>query len=232
MRIVLVFTMLLTAALANAAASPPNILNLPSWVNEVAISRVGDGRPDLRARRAAFRHLAHGRYSAAMRSFEQASLYADKASQAMIAFMFAEGLGVERDPVTALAWMEVASERDYPVLVDERVALDRGMRSDERAEAARLARELRDEHGDVVAKQRLADAMAMRLLPRGAPHVTGSRVGNIANIRNGSPNAEGKVVLDVGGGLHRKDVLVPRRWDASRYWTSQDRLWERLQVNS
>jgi TPR repeat protein len=49
--------------------------------------------------------------------FIGSSLYADKPSQLSIGFLYLNGEGVEKDPVTALAWFELASERGYPMYV-------------------------------------------------------------------------------------------------------------------
>lgn len=208
-------------AMASTAVAP----SLPAWLRMALEDSAGKARPDLQARRAGMRHLAEGRQPAALRAFVEASRYADKSSQAMVAFMFAQGIGDDQDPIKALAWMILAAERDYPTLVAEREKLSERLNDAQRHEARALSERLADHFGDAAGQELLSRVMTSRSPTKPDRAVTGSRVGNRSGVRSGSPNAEGKRDFSVGGGMQPADAPRPRRWNATRHWQAQDQLW-------
>src|SRR3546814_15907062 len=58
-----------------------------------------------------------GHYRAARKSYRRSAAYADKAAQAHYALMLWTGQGGGKDRGLALAWMELAAERQYPKFV-------------------------------------------------------------------------------------------------------------------
>src|SRR5690606_24235393 len=73
--------------------------------------------PDLRWQRDGMRSYERGDYEIALAQFKRSALHAGKFAQAMIATMYWDGIGVERDRPLAYAWMDIAAERMYPDLV-------------------------------------------------------------------------------------------------------------------
>lgn len=201
-----------------------------------------DGHPDEFGEFAGMQYYARGEYEKAIRYFEYGARYADKLSQLSIGLMYRNGEGVERNPVTAYAWLALAAERHFPRFVATRDAvwseLDATQREQARAELLRLTAE----YGDAVAKPRME-----RALRRGRGEMTGSLVGyggtgvvsvtvgqfinalppNMANARlapSPLPACSARTIDDAripGCG----DLYAKWRWDPKEYFYVRDAAW-------
>lgn len=173
--------------------------------------------PDLRWRSEGLQAFEQKDYKIAFNAFQRAARYADKPSQAMLAEMLWEGVGVAQDRALAYAWIDLAAERLYPVFIARREGywrrLDPGQQRDaiERGQAVYL------EYGDAVAKPRLE-----RLLERERRRTTGSRVGFVGNltiIPNTGPLA------GTGLTISGDQYYAEKYWEPRRYWQLQDEIW-------
>jgi hypothetical protein len=188
----------------------------------VAIEVMTEGfmaaHPDLRWRREGLHDYANGRHAQAMTHFLQAARYADKASQAMVAEMHWQGIGVPQDRALGYAWMDLAAERHYPnfLILRERYwsLLDEATR----AEAIERGQRVYAEYGDELAKPRLE-----KVLRREKRKLTGSRtgfVGNITIIPNTGPLA------GAGMSIPGERFYAKEYWEPERYWALQDTIWK------
>lgn len=74
----------------------------------------------------------------------------DKYAQYMVGFMFATGMGTEKDVVQASAWYRLASERDTPEFVAVKERLLRSMTEEQLDQSDLLYYKLRREYSDLV----------------------------------------------------------------------------------
>ena len=203
------------AAALNAEAARNQTVDEDPWV--LASSIFLDGHPDLRYRRYGMAALEAGALIDAHRHFRKAARFADKPSQGMVAEMLWEGRGVTQDRPLAYAWMEVASERNYPAFALFRELYWQEMSPEERARALSLNRPLWAEYGDAVAKRRLERRMEVA-----RRNVTGSRVGFVGSLA---------IEISTPGGSRRIDaetVYNERYWNPRQYWAWQDEDWKRM----
>lgn len=176
------------------------------------------GHPDIRWRRDGLHDYANQRHAEAANHFLRAARYGDKASQAMLAEMHWEGVGVPQDRALGYAWMDLAAERNYPnfLILRERYwhQLDEAGRRD----ALARGQEVYAEYGDEVAKPRLE-----RVMRREARRATGSRTGftgNLTIIPRTGPFAGSGMTL-------RADELYAKKyWNPEQYWRLQDEVWK------
>lgn len=195
-----------------------NFVGEPGVAIEVMTEGFLAGHPDIRWRREALHDYTNQRYPEAMAHFLSAARYGDKASQAMIAEMHWEGIGVPQDRARGYVWMDLAAERNYPnfLILRERYwhQLDEAGRRD----ALAHGQEMYAEYGDEVAKPRLA-----RVMRREARKLTGSRtgfVGNLTIIPYSGPLAGTGMTI-------RADELYARKyWEPEKYWRLQDEVWK------
>src|SRR5688572_22404790 len=61
-----------------------------------------------------------GEVASAIRNFERAARYADKPSQFALGVIHMNGDGVRRDRALGFAWLDVAAERGYEEIVEQR----------------------------------------------------------------------------------------------------------------
>lgn len=183
--------------------------------------------PDLRWQREGMHSMDQGHHEIALDQFKRAARYGDKLSQAQIANMYWEGIGVERDRALAYAWMDIAAERLYPDLIAfrERFWAELGPR--EREEAIERGQAILAEYGDDVAKPRLEE-----VLQRARRSITGGRLGAVGNVRvipftgpgrhrySGELNLAG-ATSSISGHAYYADEF----WKAEQYWEMQDRAW-------
>lgn len=145
-------------------------------VDDVAIiqsSVFAQAHPDLRFRLSAISHIDAGRHASAWDDLHRAARFGDKASQALIAESYWLGsLGQPQDRSLAYAWMDLAAERGYPLLVAKREAYWQGLDASQQARAIERGQQIYAEFGDAAALPRLAQRLA-----HGKRQQTGSRVG-------------------------------------------------------
>lgn len=216
----------------------PDRPRLGSYVGEVGIDPAMftenflSAHPDLRWRRAALHEFSNGRYDRAMVRFLRAARHADKPSQAMIAEMYWDGLGVRQDRPLAYVWMDIAAERMYPNFVILRERYWHALSEDERSKAIERGQAVLDTYGDEAAKPRME-----RVLTQHRRRITGSRTGSVNGLRvlelTGPLAAASKRTLDqrgVGGmgmGVGRSggEVYADKYWVPEQYWALQDEIW-------
>lgn len=116
--------------------------------------------PDQRYRNLGLEAYAQQDYATALSHFTEAARYADKASQAFIAGMYWEGLGVPTDPAMAYAWIDLASERRTRALLAYREHYWSRLDAAQRERATAIGLDLYAEYGDHVAQERLERIMA------------------------------------------------------------------------
>ena len=195
-----------------------NFVGEPGIAIEVMTEDFLAGHPDIRWRREALHNYANQRYTEAMTQFLRAARYGDKASQAMIAEMHWEGIGVPADRVLGYVWMDLAAERQYPnfLILRERYwhQLDEADRSDVQPRGQAVFAE----YGDDAAKPRLA-----KVLRRESRNVTGSRtgfVGTLTIIPNTGPFA------GTGMTIRGDELYAKKYWEPEQYWRLQDEVWK------
>lgn len=176
--------------------------------------------PDLRGRRDGIVYYNAGDHEDAMRAFRRGARYADKPSQGMIAQMYWNGEGVEVDRATAYAWMDLAAERHYRIMLVQREKFWEAMTEDERARALEIGEKLYAEYGDAVAQPRI-DSRLRRERKNG---ITG---------KLGSQSSPSTIVLYTPHGMRNIDGTTyynAEYWEPDQYRQFQDRDWKELPV--
>lgn len=177
-----------------------------------------DGHPDMKFRQWGMDALHRGDAEAAMDNFRKAARYADKPAQGLLGEMYWYGVQRAADPVMAYAWMDVASERGYPLMLELRDRFWAALPLEQQEAARAQALRLREEYGDEVARPRLAAE-----LQRGRRAMSGSRTGSLSN------NVD---IVYMDGGVSRTikaDRLYdPTYWDPDRYQRWQDEIWMKI----
>ena len=170
--------------------------------------------PDQRYRRLGLEAMERGEHEWALRWFRKAARFADKASQAMVAEMFWDGIGTAVDKARAYAWMDLAAERHYRSFLVKREHYWNALDAAARERALDIGAQVYAEFGDAVAKPRLEAQ-----LRRGSRASTGSRLGARGNLR--------VYTAGPGGSLSwQPDYYAARHWEPEAYWQEQDRIWK------
>ncbi|WP_158885941.1 sel1 repeat family protein [Rhodanobacter sp. L36] len=193
-----------------------------------------EGHPDEYNEFAGMRAYFAGRYPEAMKSFLEAARYADKLSQLSIGLMYLNGQGVQKDPVTAFAWVAIAAERKYPQFLVTRNEIWSRLDAQQRDKAKALVEKLYAEYGDMTAKPRMA-----MVLRRERTHQTGSYLGfgsdSVASLtptqffgvgggiggypKCGSETIDGATMTGCG------NIYTSWRWDPKQYFAVRDGAW-------
>lgn len=195
--------------LASAQEDDPLIVTSDSFMR---------GHPDLRGRQDGLRHYQAGDYEEALRAFRRGARFGDKPSQSMIAQMYWNGQGVDVDRATAYAWMDLAAERHYRIMLVQREVYWEAMNADERERAIPVGEDLYAKYGDVVARPRLE-----AVLRRERRNAIGGRAGG------GSQAAS--ILLITPHGPRQVDASKfyhADYWEPERYREFQDRDWKDL----
>ena len=120
-----------------------------------------------------------GQYASALTKYEAAARWADKFAQFNIGVMHLQGKGTEFDPARALAWFQLAAERDYPMMVTMVEDLEDMVDDATKRQAERIrVEELEPVFGDEVAIER-----THRRMQRDRRLATGSRLGFAGFLR-------------------------------------------------
>lgn len=207
------FAVALLASSACLALDPPAP---PAHPAPAASSDFLYYHPDLDARHDGLEAYSHQHYAYALGAFLRGARYADKPSQAMLASMYWDGKGVERDRATAYAWADLAAERGYPWLLATRERYWQEMTADERQRALAVGQALYAQYGDEVAQSRLNG-----WLYRGLTHATGSRTGFVGTLEVRQGNGFGVSATGSDG----NDYYAARYWRPEQYWGAQNLQW-------
>jgi hypothetical protein len=221
----LLLALLIVPCHAVAAADSPAapVVDEKAVLNSMAKTNTW-GHPDLFFEFAGMQAYADGHYRHALYSFKEGALYADKVSQLSVGLMYLQGQGVDKDPVTAYAWLSLAAERGYPQFVATRDAVAAQLTPDQRSKAEAILQTLMPEYGDAVAKRRLAVEMGHSMLavnpvgksPMGVYTSTG---GNGAADFGYCSSPEHRVLTECG-------FYANWRWNANDYFAARDALWQ------
>ncbi|QDH71536.1 SEL1-like repeat protein [Marilutibacter alkalisoli] len=174
--------------------------------------------PDLRWRGEGLHAYGQANYELAMTRLKRAARYADKPSQAMIAEMYWNGIGVPQDRALGYVWMDIAAERHYHDFLVRREIYWDALSEHERAAAVERGQAVLAEYGDDVAKPRLE-----RVLRRERRRMTGSRTGFtgfLTIVPNTGP------MSDMGMTLRGDQYYAKKYWEPEYYWAMQDILWK------
>lgn len=212
----------------------PTLASPPSQAVPVELLKSQNFRnhhPDLRWRYEASVQLKYGRGETALEYLKCSARYADKLSQAMIAELLWVGHRVARDRPQAYAWMDLAAERGYPLLLAKREAYWNAMTEAERERAAHVGAAIYADYGDEIAKPRLE-----RMLRLGQTKQVGSRTGaqtqktfTILEMRpNTNVNFNDGDIASSFTTLY--DDFDRHHWVPKLYWELHDKHWRRLPV--
>jgi hypothetical protein len=223
-------------ATASAVASPSNkpnhsIQDKQSQDVLAAMNRSSTwGHPDEYGEFTGMQRYAAGNYKAAMKYFLIGARYADKLSQLSIGLMYLNGEGVQKDPVTAFAWIAIAAERKYPQFLATRDAVWAQLDAQQREQAKAKLEDLYPEYGDPTAKRRMT-----LVLRWNRSQLTGSHLGfgadSVTSLTPqqftgtgpmpacGAKTMAGAAITGCG------NVNASWRWDPKQYFAARDGEW-------
>ncbi len=207
---------LLAAPLAVSGASP---VEDPTQDKLMVTGGFLTAHPDLRFRLLGIEELKKKDYSAALRFFQRAAYYGDKASQAMLAEMYWNGQGTAPDPAVAYVWMDLAAERGYEGFLLLRERYWEELTEEQRERAVVQGQELYARYGDEATKPRIAGVLLRER--RGA---VGSRTGFAGNAKIYVPGPSGFEQIDA------TKFYDPKYWDPEKYQAWHDSIWMKPRV--
>lgn len=222
-------------ALAGAAYAEPSApaRSAPDPTADRDLTAAGffESHPDLKFRTLGARAYRDGDHDQAAVYFDRAARFADKPSQAMLAEMRWEGIGVPKDRALAYAWMDLAAERGYAELIGMREHYWTQLDTAERERALQVGATVYARYGDAVAKPRI-DAQ----LRRDRRKVVGSRTGFAGNAKLyiATPGASEAPTVSADGGrqgaypvtvIDGTRYYAPDYWAPERYHAWQERQW-------
>jgi len=114
-----------------------------------------------------------GDYAKALTHYRELARIGDKFSQYRIALMHQRGMGVEPDPVEALAWAALAAEFKQDSLVKYKESLESQLEAQQLEASRERARQLSRRYSHLALLQEVLDHEKKKL-----KNCTGSRVGN------------------------------------------------------
>jgi len=183
--------------------------------------------PDQFGEFAGMRYYAHHKFKDAKKYFEIGAYYADKLSQLSIGLMYLNGEGVDKDPVTAYAWLSLAAERDYPDFVATRDRTGETLSPEQLKNAEAVRSKLAERYADAVAKPRMANQLHL-----GQMQLTGSRTGfdsGVTQLRT-KPTCGPSVVVGSeetpSAGCGSASLYAKTRWDPKQYFAARDAEWK------
>ena len=188
------------------------------------------GHPDQYGEFTGMQRYAAGNYQAAMKYFLIGARYADKLSQLSIGLMYLNGQGVQKDPVTAFAWIAIAAERKYPQFLATRDAVWAQLDAQQREQAKATLEKLYTEYGDPTAKQRMT-----LVLRWNRSELTGSYLGfgsdSVSSLTpeqfngTGPMPACGAKTIDGAAMTGCGNIYASWRWDPKQYFKVRDGEW-------
>jgi uncharacterized protein len=166
--------------------------------------------PDLWYRELGRKAYEDGKPAFAKRLFLRSARYADKPSQAIIATMYWNGDGAERNRPLAYAWMDLAADRGYPELLVQRERYWKALTPTERDQAKQLGREVYAEYNDAAGLKRLQLQLSMEFRR--------SAIGS----RTGFAGTTGFLLMPNNSGLFQE--LQGNRFELMKFYDSA--LWQ------
>ncbi len=134
--------------------------------------------PDNKELARATNNLEDGFHKDAVKNFERAAEYGNKAAQTTLAMMYLKGAGVESDWVKGYAWAVLAASQGEPEAVRLRDDVYAQLKDAEKKRAKRVVEHLQEEYGDLVALERREEWMRKQ-----KRETTGSRTGQNGAVR-------------------------------------------------
>ena len=201
---------------ADAAEAPEALSRKQQQV--LATRTFLNAHPDMKYRQQGWEAYQTGDHARAIMHFRKASLYADKASQAMVAEMLWKGMGGGADAPMAYAWADMAAERGYPQFIRLREQYWHQLNPSQRELALQQGRVLLAEYSDTVARPRMARFMtkARQRAYRISKAVGQSRVVRVPDQSGGMVSIPGSRFYDA------------KFWDPVQYQAWQDAQWKDL----
>ena len=190
-----------------------------------------EAQPDLLHYRRGLEAYHDGDAARAHRHFRIAARYADKPSQALVAQMYWDGIGVAQDRALAYAWADLAAERGNADLLALRERYWEGLDEAGRADALARGKQVYAQYGDDVAKRRIE-----WVLRRKKNQVAGSRTGYTGNATvlasvpgSATAAADGPGPADVPPlrAMAAARFYDPTYWEPHRRFAWRERQWER-----
>ena len=220
-----------SAAAANGSRAAP----LQDKTSQEVLAAMGRsstwGHPDQYGEFTGMQRYAAGNYKAAMKYFLIGARFADKLSQLSIGLMYLNGQGVDKDPVTAFAWIAIAAERKYPQFLATRDRVWAQLNAQQREQAKAVLEKLYPEYGDPTAKRR----MTLRLR-WGRTELTGSHLGfgtdSVTSMTPEQFNGVGPMpacgAKTIGGSAITGcgNIYASWRWDPKQYFQERDSEWK------
>lgn len=205
--------------LLTAACLVVGCIAAPAWAQERAITletyqaalQQAQGHPNELARWHGLWAYDNGRMEEARQQFERAASYGDKLSRHLLTMMYWNGEGVDRDPVQAYIWADLAADgSDNPDLVGMRERIWSALTVEQRAQVLEQGPRFYERYGDEAARER-----TNRELRRFARNQTGSRTGQLTSPLTVSL---GRPEFWAGGGGTRPG---PARSDGTTFYADQ-----------
>ena len=206
-------------ASAEAPAETPREVITRKQQEVLATRTFLNAHPDMKYRQEGWVAYQAGDHAKAMAHFRKASLYADKASQAMVAEMLWKGIGVPADAPMAYAWADMAAERGYPQFIRLREQYWRQLDPSQRERAVQQGQVLLAEYSDDVARPRMARFMKKA---KQRAFRTSHSVSQAKEVR--VPNQSGTGMVYIPGSR----FYDAKFWDPVQYQAWQDAQWKQL----
>lgn len=220
MRAIRQWAVVVFLAVAGGAAATERSLTLEAYQTALLQS---EGHPNEINRWHGLWHYDNDRNEEARKYFVRAAEYGDKLSQHFLSLMYWNGDGVDRDPVQAYVWADLAAERgNNDELLRVRESMWRELTPAQQAQSREIGGGYYDRYGDATA-QRRTDAQIRRF----SRNQTGTRAGALTSrleVNMGRPE------LWAGGGQQKVGPLRSTgtefyRDDRTRpteYWQAED----------
>jgi len=208
------------AAAAQANGDADRAINFDTYQGAVLQAQ---GHPNELARWHGIWNYDNGRPDEARRHFERAASYGDKLSQHFLTLMHWNGDGVDRDPVLAYVWADLAAERgDNADLLRVREYLWNALTREQREQVAAIGPGYYDRYGDAAARIRTNTELRRFMRTQ-----TGSRVGLLTSRLDVNM---GKPEFWAGGGRSSYGPLqssgltfyADQRTRPQAYWRQED----------
>lgn len=211
----LMFALCLLLALPVQASGPlltdrdRQVMSVPGFL---------DAHPDMMYRQWGVNAMRRNDQEGAVKNFLLGAHYADKPSQGYLAEIYWYGGNQPPDRALAHAWMSVAAERGYPLLVQMREKFAAALTPEERERSAQLQQELLAQYGDAVAKPRMDDHLRRQL-----QEATGSRTGSMTHNLEIAYEENGTRKVMKGSQYYDK-----RYWEPEFYHRWQAEVWGKV----
>ncbi|MFT3790649.1 MAG: hypothetical protein QM741_06145 [Rudaea sp.] len=179
--------------------------------------------PDSRYRISGLKRYKARNFAEAFEDFHKAARYADKLSQASIAMMLWDGIGVRQNRTEAYAWMDLAAERGYRQFVVLQKYYWQNLNEKERNTALQVSKEVFENYGDTVAKPRLESELK-KVMPATGTRLKGAAAGAGNSVRI---HLKGPTTDITEYSVDSAEYYSPHYWDPKEYWSWVDTQYQK-----